>query len=160
MSWPRDAVCASHQSLQIYDTQSTVNEKRCWNIGMECYDVRKNTILLCFKNQDKQQLRTSSGMYPRRENSGAINHFRYLEKRQVQGTYNVFHFSSTTLTCGELHFKYAKKYMHYYIRNFYIYIYITKIRSGYLELLRVNRHGKGNRRIFVTLLQKRQNRES
>jgi hypothetical protein len=61
VSWPTDAACASPQSPQTQDTQSTVNEQRCWNIGRERYDVRKN---MTFKmpqesryNSNKEQVR-------------------------------------------------------------------------------------------------------
>jgi hypothetical protein len=85
-------------------------------------------------------------MYPRRENSGAFDRSRYLEKVRCRGhpVCSTFHLQHTKVE------SYAPNTQRNTCTTTYeTFVYnITKIRSGYLELLRVNRRGKDNRRIL------------
>jgi len=85
-------------------------------------------------------------MFPRRENSGALDRFRYLENVGCRG-----HPMRST---SHLQHTKVESYAPNTQRNactitYETFVYnIMKIRSGYLELLCVNRHGKGNSHIL------------
>jgi len=129
--------CRKHKVLLTDRDTGTLGE----NI-MTC--VKKTFKML--QESRQQQYRTSSRMYLRRENSGAFDRFRYLEKVRCRGhpMCSTFQLQHTEVE------SYAPNTQRNTCTTMYeTFVYNTmKIRSWYLELLCVNRHGKGNRRIL------------
>jgi hypothetical protein len=141
---PRLRRCWIHKALLT---------NRCWNVGRERYEVHKNITFKMLQesryNSNKEQVRERTHVVKILGRSMA---FVISENVRCRGhtICSTFHLQHTQVDsyAPNTHRNTSTTTHETFVHN-------MKIRSGYLELLRVKRHGEGNRRNSVTLLQKR-----
>jgi hypothetical protein len=145
VSWPRDAACASPQSPQMQDTQSTFN-RNAVTLGEKDMTCVKTLLLKCYKNPNTGAIKNKFANVPTSWKFRGFWSLSLSRKSQVQGTSmcSIFHLQHTKVeSCA------PNTQRNMCPTTYETFVYnIMKIRSGYLELLRVNRHGNGNRRIL------------
>lgn len=142
---PSPRRCRIHKALLTNRDAVTLGEN-----NMTCV---KTWLLKCYKNPDTAAIKNKFANVPTSWKFRGFWSLSLSRKSQV----NVFHFSSTTHKGGELRSKYAKKHVHYYIRNVRLY---HENPFGVSRVVTCEQAWQRQQAHSVTLLQKRQNWES